>query len=525
MSFSSGRHQFKFGVDYRRLASFGSASSPNNQYLYFSEASVESNSSFAIPIAQAPVYPLYRNFSSFAQDEWRASRRLTFSLGLRWDINPPPGVTQGVMPYTVQGSDPNNWSVAPQGTPLWQTSWFNFEPRLGAAYILHDVSGWETVVRGGGGVFFDTGQQLGTAGFNGPGYNAANFLTSPFPGALATPTISNPPVAPYDNTPRGFATHLQLPYTLQWNASIEQALGKSQALTVSYVGSHAARLLLLKQISTPNNPNSNSFFFIENGLTADYNSLQLQFQRRLSRGLTALASDTWSHCFDYASQNALAGFGFQRFQRGSCDFDVRHNLSAAFSYDLPNVAHRGFASAVLNHWGLDDRFTARTAFPVTLAGRQLKDSTGQFYNAGLNFVPNQSTYLYGANCASVLQGLGDLKTGQGCPGDRAINPNAFVNISSGFGNVPRNFVRGFGAWQMDLAIRRDFPIRERLKLQFRAEAFDIFNHPNFGRIDPSFGSPTFGQATGTLASTLGVMSPLYQMGGPRSMQFALKLIF
>ena len=189
------------------------------------------------------------------------------------------------------------------------------------------------------------------------------------------------------------------------------------------------------------------------------------------------------------------------------------------------MAHRGFASAVLNHWGLDDRFTARTAFPVTLAGRRLKDSTGQFYNAGLNFVPNQSTYLYGANCASVLQGLGDLKTGQGCPGDRAINPNAFMNISSGFGNVPRNFVRGFGAWQMDLAIRRDFPIRERLKLQFRAEAFDIFNHPNFGRIDPSFGSPTFGQATGTLASTLGVLSPLYQMGGPRSMQFALKLVF
>ena len=78
---------------------------------------------------------------------------------------------------------------------------------------------------------------------------------------------------------------------------------------------------------------------------------------------------------------------------------------------------------------------------------------------------------------------------------------------------------------MDLAIRRDFPIHERLKLQFRAEAFNIFNHPNFGSINPSFGQKTFGQATGTLASSLGILSPLYQQGGARSMQFALKLFF
>ena len=78
---------------------------------------------------------------------------------------------------------------------------------------------------------------------------------------------------------------------------------------------------------------------------------------------------------------------------------------------------------------------------------------------------------------------------------------------------------------MDLAVRRDFPIHEQLKLQFRAEAFNIFNHPNFGNIDSGVGSVTFGQATATLAQSLGVLSPLYQIGGPRSMQFALKLAF
>ena len=78
---------------------------------------------------------------------------------------------------------------------------------------------------------------------------------------------------------------------------------------------------------------------------------------------------------------------------------------------------------------------------------------------------------------------------------------------------------------MDLAVRREFPIYENVKLQFRAEAFNIFNHPNFGLINPNFGQPTFGQATATLAASLGVLSPLYQTGGPRSMQFALKLVF
>jgi hypothetical protein len=82
---------------------------------------------------------------------------------------------------------------------------------------------------------------------------------------------------------------------------------------------------------------------------------------------------------------------------------------------------------------------------------------------------------------------------------------------------------------MNFAVRRDFPIHERLRLQFRAEAFNVFNHPNFGSINSTYCSGvgcTFGQFTATLASSLGgTLNPLYQMGGPRSMQFALKLIF
>jgi hypothetical protein len=443
-------------------------------------------------------------------------------MGLRWEVNPAPGVTQGLNGYTIQGAGPNTWSLAPQGTPLWQTTYGNFAPRLGAAYVLRSTSGWETVVRGGGGVFFDTGQQLGALSFSGPGFEAENTGSTSFPVLPAIPTIVNPPVAGlYGSIPFGFASHLQLPYTLQWNGSIEQELGKSQALTVSYVGSHAGRLLAENAISTPNNPNAPQFYVVQNGLTSDYDSLQIQFRRRLSRGLTALASYTWSHCLDYGSQNYLLGF-----QRGNCDFDVRHNLSTAFSYDLRHIGSNGFAQAILHNWGIDDRFTARTGFPVSLYGNPSFDPvTMKLIYDGLNLVPGQPIYLYGANCVSILQGLGDLMPGQECPGGRAINPNGFTAPASGLGDAPRNFVRGFDAVQMDLAVRREFPIHERLKLQFRAETFNIFNHPNFGTVNGNFGQATFGQATATLANSLGVLSSLYQMGGPRSMQFALKLIF
>ena len=299
-------------------------------------------------------------------------------------------------------------------------------------------------------------------------------------------------------------------------------------MTISYVGSRAGRLLQQNIFASSNAPNG-GINLVQNGLKSYYDSAQIQFRRRLSHGLTALASYTWSHCLDYGSANDKFGY-----QKGNCNFDVRQSLSAAFSYDLPNAGHGTLADALLHHWGIDDRFTARTAFPVTLTGNRLPQPNGKTYDGGLSFVKDEPVYLYGTNCAAVLQGLGFLQPGQGCPGGRAINPNAFEVVDSGYGDTPRNFARGFGAWQMDLAVRREFPIYERLKLQFRAEAFNIFNHPNFGSVDgfcggtpgvPGCTSTQFGQATATLANSLGVLSPLYQMGGSRSMQFALKLVF
>lgn len=517
-----GRHQFKFGADYRRLAPILRQESPYTAYLYFSDNSVAADAADdAYVQSTGSAYPLYRNFSAFGQDEWHLKRRLTLSLGLRWEVNPAPGVTTGLKPYTVEGTSPDALTLAPPGTPLWQTSWHNFAPRLGIAYVLNDSPRFATVVRGGGGVFYDTGQQVGSQGFAGPGYAGYHFLLGPvsFPEAslAVAPPIVNPPTPPYFGT-AAFPKHLQLPYTLQTNLTLEQALGNAQVVTVSYVGAFGRKLLQLEQINPQAlNPDFKNVQWIQNKPTSEYNSLQIQFRRRLTAGLEALASYTLSHCLDYGSQNLAYPY-----IRGNCDYDVRRSFSTAVSYSFPtSSSSNSFVRELLNHWSIDDRFTARTGFPVTLNGNGTYNPiTNQFQYTGLNLVPGQAVYVYGTNCAAIY--------GVGCPGDRAINVNAFSLPGPGqYGDAPRNFVRGFGSWQMDIAVRREFTIHDNLKLQFRAEAFNVFNHPNFGAIESLYfpGSKTFGLAQSTLASSLGGLSPLYQSGGPRSMQFGLRLTF
>jgi Carboxypeptidase regulatory-like domain/TonB dependent receptor len=528
VNWSIGRHTLKLGVDYRRLSPLLIPSTPSIGYDYFSAASIQANSiDFGYSQTSTPASPVYTNFSMFTQDSWRISSRFTLSSGLRWELNPAPTAPAGNKPYTVEGSSLSTLTLAPQGTRLWKTTWYNFAPRLGAAYILRTTPGHETVLRGGAGVFFDTAQQLGSAGYNGSGFSAFQSFGTygggaaafPAPPNLVNPPIINPPIAPYQ-TIYAFSPHLQLPYTLEWNVAIEQALGNTNSLTLSYVGANGRRLLEENQIHvTPFNANFGYVSFIENGLTSDYNSFQVQFRRRVTNGLQVLASYTLSHGIDYGSRDSELTY-----VRGNSDFDVRHSASGALTYEIPFRAENRWAAIALRDWGVDTRISARSGFPVTLNGISVTNpATGQLYYTGLNVVPNVPLYVHGPQY----------------PGGRSINPLAFAPPSgctpnscpdgAAPGDAPRNSLRGFGAGQVDLAVRREFPIHERLKLLFRAEAFNLFNHPNFGSINSNYCQPgpfcTFGQATATLAQSLGVLSPLYQMGSARSMQFALKLTF
>jgi hypothetical protein len=217
--------------------------------------------------------------------------------------------------------------------------------------------------------------------------------------------------------------------------------------------------------------------------------------------------------------------------RGNSDFDIRHAATAAVSYDLPLPSKTRLARALLGGWSLDNFVSLRSSPPVDLIATSTVFN-GAVYDVRADVVPGQPIYLYGAQCAAVFEASGALGANQKCPGGRGFNPAAFSVPASGQqGNLRRNTLRAFGAWQDDFTIRRQLFLRDRLKLQFRAEFFNIFNHPNYGPPTNSLSNPQFGVSTQTLASSLGSgagnggLSPLYQIGGPRSIQLALKLSF
>lgn len=506
-----GRHLLSFGADYRRIASPITPASPGAFGIFESPQAVLSNmttlSEVVIDIAATPIF---NETSLFAQDEWRVVHNVNLSVGLRWELDPPPGAENGKTPYTLSGSlsDPSSLTLAPQGTPLWRTTWYNFAPRLGIAWTAHANPGWETVIRGGGGVFFDTDNEEAASGYFGIGFSAYNlYFGSPLPLTPAQLDIPVSTAPPYTSAEvYAFPPHLQLPYTLQWNISLEQAFSKSQSLTLSYVAANGRRLINQQEINIgPQQPDFGTVFYTSGGVTSNYQALQVKFQRSVAKGLQALASYTWSHSLDFGS-NASA----LPLTRGNSDFDVRNNFQTGLSWELPGT-RRAIAGAFTNHWALDARLMARSAFPVTLEGNVLiNPATGSQYYNNVNLVPGMAIYLYGAQY----------------PGGRAINPAAFsIPTGSTPGDAPRNFVRGFGTSQLNLAVRRNFPLRDKAELQFRAESFDLSNHPNFGYIDPYFTDATFGLATKTLDQSLATVASQYQQGGARSFQFALKITF
>jgi hypothetical protein len=533
-SVTYGAHVLKFGLDYRRLSTLVKEQQLDEIATFIGQQQVlvgSARSAFASSAFSKPPEPVYTNFSAYAQDEWRLSSRLTLSLGLRWDVNPPPGSANGNPPYTLnQIADLNTAQLAPAGTPLWQTDYLGFAPRLGVAYLLGRSAGHETVVRGGFGIFYDMGNTLGSQGFYGPGFDSfVRYPNTPFPLTPAQLAAIPPPsiASPYNSQVFAFDPHLRLPYTMQWNFSVEQALGASQTLKLMYVGSAGRRLLFSDFLLPPTNPNFSS----GNGLnlttgraSSNYQAFQTEFQRRLSHGLQALASYTWSHSIDDGTSN----FFTDQLLRGSSDFDIRHNFQMALTYDIPGSYSNPFLAGAMKHWGVDTRVSAQSAPPADIVcGLCGFLPNGQNISLRPNLVPNVPVYLYGAQY----------------PGGRILNFNAFLLDPSGAeGNLARNFARAFGSAQLDMALRREFPLHERLRLQFRAEAFNILNHPNFGTVDSNItdgpftittanGKTTysgFGGPTRTLNNSLGGnagLSPLYQLGGPRSLQLALKVVF
>ncbi len=516
LSWTVVSHKLKFGTDvrlvYLKIA-------PAKGVVGYSVDSVQD----LIAGGQADLYAtttlpakvLGKAFSLYAQDTWNATSRLTLSYGLRWDLSPAPSAQGNTILVAWQNLDnATAVSPAPQGTPLWNTQYANVAPRAGLAYRL-DAKG-DFVLRAGAGIFYDLG--LGAASIV-PSYWPNSAFTF-YPGVSVPlsaassylPAISLAP--PYSDQVYAFRQDLKLPRSYQWNLAVEKSFGGKQALSVTYVG-QAGRDLLRKEALFQPNPNFAGLLYITgNDALSNYHALQVQYRRPLAKRIQALLSYSFSHSLDNASDDFLAGLSntviSAKNDYGSSDFDVKHSFSGAVTWELPAPARMSVLSEITKNWSLAAMVVARSGFPM-----------------------NAHVYL-GASALANEFTRPDLVPGQPlwipnplAPGGKTLNPEAFLVPSSARqGTEGRNDIPGFGFTQADLSLGRLFSLGDRFRLQFRADAFNAVNHPNFtnpaGYIQ--FGALEY-QSTKMLNQGLGGLNPLFQGGGPRSLQASLKLSF
>ncbi|MGB6877168.1 MAG: TonB-dependent receptor [Candidatus Acidiferrales bacterium] len=512
LSWTEGKHQLKIGGGDRLL--FLDMTPPSTEF-FFTASTVQSliATSQGNLLAETYVPSKMRTQSAFlyGQDGWKISPRLTLIYGLRWELDPAPSGRASTTLASWQNTDnPSTLSLAPAGTPAWATTYGNFAPRIGIAYALTPRSDW--VLRAGWGIFYDLG------------VGQAATLDTAFPNSFSessagvTVPISNP--APYlPSTSRqppfpgayGFASDLELPRSYQWNVALEKSFAGHQTLSSTYVGQAGRDLQRDAGFFQPNSNFSSFFYLTTNQAGSNYNALQLQYRRPVSTHLQALVNYTWSHSLDNSSNDVISGANTVIGAEGdyaSSDFDVRQSLSGAVLCSVPDVS--GPLSWAIKDWSLDAMLVARTGFP---------------FNGEIFVASPVLGYAYVRPDLVAGEPLWIRNPAAG--GGKSLNPAAFATPAANEqGNEGRNDIAGFGLTQADVSLARKFPISERTNLQFRVDAFNVLNHPNFTNpqaIIP-FGALEL-ESTSMLSHGLGGLNPLFQEGGPRSLQLSLRLAF
>jgi hypothetical protein len=522
-------HTVKFGADFRRIMPTNHPT-PYSLNVTFNGISGDKGALVSAIATNAQVssslpaiYPLYSNFSAYVQDTYRATERTTLTYGVRWDVNPAPGVRQGPRPLAVSDS---TIAGVTQNEPLYQTRWLDVAPRFGLAYQMDTTQGREMMFRMGIGLFYDTGYGTSSGAFGGAPYSSVRTIslaTFPLSSSDAAPP-SLPPTRPYGQVISA-DTNLKSPIVPQWNLTIERYIGAGQMFSVGYVGNKGRRLL--RSESRPSFSDAYDILRVAtNGATSDYHGLQVQFRKRFSAALQTQFSYTYAHSIDSASSDIGGGFAslFGGGERGSSDYDIRHNLNFSGSYRLPAPSH-GPLGLLLKYWFLDWVAAGRTGLPFDVQG-----VSGSSSNTTSTVTTNLRNGLF-AQVRATYNGKRVWIYDSKAPGGRRLNSAAF-EAPTGFsqGNLGRNALRGFGTFQTDLAVRRQIAITERLRLNISAQAFNAFNNPNFANPSPNEGanlsSPNFGVMTRMLNSSFGGGgNSLYRSGGPRSAELALRLQF
>ncbi len=486
-------------------------------------------------VAQTGFGVRFSNFAVYAQDDWQATRRLKLNFGLRWELNTVPREAHGRFSPITGLSNISAATLGAPGTPLYRGDHNNFAPRLGFAYQL--TTDGRTALRGGIGVYYDLPTPNAFQPALGPPFKITNFLLGtkfggtvrvPVPPSLLQTTITGKPPFGSANVydPENFRT----PYTYHYHLTVQREIDRRTLAQTSYVASLGRRLIRFRPLNllepaTGRAPNANfspgALQLIETTAGSNYHSWQAHVSRRLDGGLALMASYTLGHSLDDVSNvtgtSVVSSFTASnpnnlRAEYASSDFDVRHGFVTGVSYELP-LRHRS-----LGGWSVHWISVVRSAPPYTpLLGRDVAGNADQ--NAANNQRPN-------------LVADRPLYVDSSAPPFRVANAAAFATPAPGaYGNAGRNILRSRGAHQMDFAVRKTTALAEKVTLEFRGEFFNLFNHPNFA--SPAAASNhllTAGREFGLSKqmaneSAGGLLGALFSSGGPRAVQFGLRLAF
>ena len=560
LSWISGRHQFKFGADIRKIQV--------NNYLdfvargewLFNQTGQDPVTGLVQLLSGVPDYAVAvqgNTFNSlrstglnfYVQDDIHVAPRLLFNVGLRYEYNSPP--VEAHDRFSVPDLSPNSATCSPapdcqfiqagtNGIP--RATYFptrtDFAPRIGLAW--RPLKSERFVVRSAYGIFYDVGI-FNISVFpraNPPFYNLSAYINNPSNPYVIQNILTQPGLAiPQSNL---IARNFRDGYMQQWNVDLQYELGPNWMIDLAYIGSKGTHLPDVRDLNQTNPltglspyPQFSSVLYVQSGASSSYNSMQFRSEKRVGQDLAFLVSYTFSKSIDDVSSvfAGSVGSGLPQdsnnlaAEQARSDFDARHRLAISSVYDLPFAKlwarEPGWRKALLDHWQLAGILSAQSGSPFTvnLSAGQSASAVAAFGNpARPDLVGNP--YKAGpvaANPGCVAPGIVGVPASWFNPcafAEPALNPDTGLPV---FGTAGRNILTGPALSNLDLSLSRTIQFRsESHRLQIRGEFFNMTNHPNWDIPDRLFGSPNFGQVLSANA---------YGNKPPRQIQVGLKYIF
>ena len=537
LTWSHGRQTFKAGAEFRHIQ----LNQNYGELVKVTFNTVEYLAAYQVKCASLtgalPINDLRKNdIVGFVQDEFKMRPNLTLNLGLRYTVFQIFDEANGkANPFDFDTCGAQGFCGV--GASFGSQNYGDVDPRVGVIWSP-DKSG-KTIVRAGFGTYHEDGQlddQNLPAKNEVPSYSvkSTNSLQLTYP---VDPYFTGPGTL----SPNAEQRDRKDTYVEQWDLSVQRELSANFVGTISYLGSHGVHLLetnVVNLIDPATGVAQYPAFAPAIGWRgsigmSSYNGLSVALRRPFSNGLLVTANYAYTHEIDNGSNGSGDGDEISpqnplclACDRSSGAWDATHVVNGNAVYQLPfgpgkpMLNDRGIVSVIAGNWEVTTTALARTGFPVNV------------------LLPSSYTAPDGASGTERP----DLVPGVSLapPGGKGvaewINPAAFAYPAGEFGTAPRNLLRGPGTWQIDLGTGKTIPIGERARVQFRAEFFNVFNHPQLGQpqatCDVSSSAPTgcpagFGTIINTVNLNTAIVSPITPVGSgtPREMQFALRFEF